>query len=779
MSENITEMLDSVKDIQPVQYAVAPSETPVLPGQTLSIDFSDVKAQRALLAAAETNGEVFIVLKTDDEKIRETDRCIEDGFFRVGTLIRIKQLIRLHQSKIRVVASGRRAMYISSITAKTPYYKAELEPIISITENSLELEAMRNILDRSLAKLENENAKIASSFPKTLDLEQFATDAAVFLFRRPLELQQFLEINSLINKLEIIDGEINKKIDVNRIEHDIESKLHANIEKNNKNYYLREKIRTIHEELGEDQDDVDEYREKIAAKNLPDYVREKADKEINRMSRMPASSPEGSISRTYLDLILELPWNEYSEEKLDLEAAEKILNEDHFGMDKVKKRIIEYLAVRSLKPNSQAPILCFVGPPGVGKTSIASSIARAANREFVSMSLGGVRDEAEIRGHRRTYIGALPGRIIAALRDKKVSNPVFLLDEIDKMSVDYKGDPSAALLEVLDYKQNDHFKDNFLELPYDLSKVMFITTANTLDTVSPPLLDRMEVIQLSGYTDREKLEIAKRYLVKKQCDLCGVDYSTVSLTDDAIFYIIHHYTRESGVRSLEREIGSVIRKIVIEIVRGNKKKSYRITPAKIPSYLGPEKFIDSEVDLSNKVGEVTGLAWTSVGGVTLNVEVAVLAGGKGDIKTTGQLGDVMRESALTALSLVRARAGELGIDKEKFTECDIHIHVPEGATPKDGPSAGVTMTTAIASALSLRPVRGDTAMTGEVTLTGKVLAIGGLKEKALAALRSGKKRLVIPKENHKDIADIPEEVRGQVEIIEASNINDVFGAAFV
>ena len=778
MNEQVKDYLDRAEDVQSVQYILVPADKPVLPGQTVSLDVSDSKAYKAMLAAAETNGEIFIVLKTDGKDESERAIC-EDGFYRVGTLARIKQLIRLPQMKLRVVAIGRHTMFITNVTSKSPYYMGELESFDDIVENELELLAMKNILERSLSKLEAENIKISQELGKIANLKDFAQKASSVLFTSPEDIQKYLETNSLLTRLEIIDAEINKRIDLNKIEHDIESKLHANIEKNNKNYYLREKIRTISEELGDDVSDIEEYKKKLEAKKLPDYAREKAEKEISRMSKMQASSPEGAICRNYVDLILDLPWEEYSEEKLDLDAAEKILDEDHYGLDKVKKRILEYLAVRSLKPNSQAPILCFVGPPGVGKTSIVSSIARAANREFISMSLGGVRDEAEIRGHRRTYIGALPGRIISALKDTKVGNPVFLLDEIDKISMDYKGDPAAALLEVLDYKQNDHFKDNFLELPYDLSKVMFITTANTLDTVNPPLLDRMEVIQLSGYTDTEKLEIAKRYLVRKQCELAGLEGIKVSFSDEAILYIIHSYTRESGVRNLEREIGSVVRKIAVEIVRGGKKKNYKISEKSVPEYLGPEKYLESEADLSDKIGEVTGLAWTSVGGVTLNVEVAVLGGGKGEIKTTGQLGDVMKESALAALSLVRARASQLGIKEEMFSSYDIHLHVPEGATPKDGPSAGITMTTAIASALSGRAVRGDTAMTGEITLTGKVLAIGGLKEKALAALRNGKKRLIIPKENHKDISEIPEEVLKAVEIVEAATINDVFDAAFV
>ncbi|MBP5649019.1 MAG: endopeptidase La [Clostridia bacterium] len=778
MNEQVKDYLDRAEDVQSVQYILVPADKPVLPGQTVSLDVSDSKAYKAMLAAAETNGEIFIVLKTDGKDESERAIC-EDGFYRVGTLARIKQLIRLPQMKLRVVAIGRHTMFITNVTSKSPYYMVELESFDDIVENELELLAMKNILERSLSKLEAENIKISQELGKIANLKDFAQKASSVLFTSPEDIQKYLETNSLLTRLEIIDAEINKRIDLNKIEHDIESKLHANIEKNNKNYYLREKIRTISEELGDDVSDIEEYKKKLEAKKLPDYAREKAEKEISRMSKMQASSPEGAICRNYVDLILDLPWEEYSEEKLDLDAAEKILDEDHYGLDKVKKRILEYLAVRSLKPNSQAPILCFVGPPGVGKTSIVSSIARAANREFISMSLGGVRDEAEIRGHRRTYIGALPGRIISALKDTKVGNPVFLLDEIDKISMDYKGDPAAALLEVLDYKQNDHFKDNFLELPYDLSKVMFITTANTLDTVNPPLLDRMEVIQLSGYTDTEKLEIAKRYLVRKQCELAGLEGIKISFSDEAILYIIHSYTRESGVRNLEREIGSVVRKIAVEIVRGGKKKNYKISEKSVPEYLGPEKYLESEADLSDKIGEVTGLAWTSVGGVTLNVEVAVLGGGKGEIKTTGQLGDVMKESALAALSLVRARASQLGIKEEMFSSYDIHLHVPEGATPKDGPSAGITMTTAIASALSGRAVRGDTAMTGEITLTGKVLAIGGLKEKALAALRNGKKRLIIPKENHKDISEIPEEVLKAVEIVEAATINDVFDAAFV
>ena len=496
------------------------------------------------------------------------------------------------------------------------------------------------------------------------------------------------------------------------------------------------------------------------------------------MSKMAPNSPEAGVIRTYLEWVLDLPWNEASRDEIDLARAEKVLDEDHYGLEKVKERIIEYLAVHKLSGNLKGAILCFVGPPGVGKTSIVTSIARAANRKLVQMSLGGVRDEAEIRGHRRTYIGAMPGRILSGMKTAGVNNPVFLLDEIDKMSSDFRGDPASAMLEVLDPNQNYAFKDHYLEIPYDLSKTMFVCTANTLDTIPTPLLDRMEVIQLSGYTYNEKKEIAKRYLFPKQLEANGMKKKSVSITDDALMKVITDYTRESGVRNLERELASAIRKTAVEEVKSKRKTAkFEITADNLEKYLGAPKYRPDCERKEDAVGLVTGLAWTSVGGVTLDVEVALIAGGKGEITLTGNMGDVMKESARIALSLVRSRAGKYGIDPKKFTEYDVHIHIPEGATPKDGPSAGVTLSTAIFSAFTGKKIRHDVAMTGEITLLGNVLAIGGLKEKSLAAMRHGVKTLIIPEENAKDVDEIPAEVKDSLTIKRVKTIDEVLSLA--
>ena len=497
-----------------------------------------------------------------------------------------------------------------------------------------------------------------------------------------------------------------------------------------------------------------------------------------RMDKMAANSPEAGVIRTYIEWLLDLPWGNESQENPDLKKAEEMLDADHYGLEKIKERIIEYLAVHKLTDNNKGTILCFVGPPGVGKTSIVESIARAAGRQFVQMSLGGVRDEAEIRGHRRTYIGAMPGRILSGMKSAGVNNPVFLLDEIDKMSSDFRGDPASAMLEVLDPNQNDKFKDHYLEIPYDLSKVMFVATANTTESIPTPLLDRMELIELTGYTYEEKLQIAKRYLLPKQIKNNGMSDCIISVSDDALMKIIAGYTRESGVRNLEREIGSLIRKLAVKRINDG-ITSFSVNADDLKSYLGAVKFRDDVKESEPLVGVATGLAWTSVGGVTLKVETALIPEGKGDIILTGNMGDVMKESCRTAVSVVRSRMEKYGISPEKFTKYDLHIHIPEGATPKDGPSAGITLSTAVLSVMTGRKVRDDVAMTGEVTLTGRVLAIGGLKEKSLAAMRSGEKTLIIPEENLKDVEDLPNEVKDSLEIITVNVVDQVFERALL
>lgn len=771
MDENkIVENYESVMPTADKRFILVPCDGAVVfPGHLLSFNINAEGAVRALMQAVETNREVFFSYCGGEPS--------PDTVSRVGTLARIKQLIKNSRGGLSVIALGLTRMEIGAYISTSPLFEVTLAPFPEKQDDHIMLIAVKNAVRAALDRSSHISPKLLEKEPSLDDLDDFVGEMAAAYYDSDEERQALLELPSRYEQLHNILFHIERQCELASLQKDIEIKVRKSIDKSQHEYYLREQIKVLHRELGDDEDELESYRSRLADKKLPDYAREKAEKEIAKMSRMSPTSPESAVSRGYLDLILELPWEEETEEKNDLSDVRRILDEDHYGLEKVKRRIVEYLAVCALKKDMKAPILCFVGPPGVGKTSIVRSIARAAGRRLVTMSLGGVRDEAEIRGHRRTYIGSLPGRIISGMRDAGVRNPVFLLDEIDKMSSDFRGDPSSALLEVLDANQNDKFKDHYLEMPYDLSHVMFVTTANSVDTIDPPLLDRMEVIELTGYTFNEKLEIAKKYLVPKQSEANGVPAAKVSFTDEALVRIAQRYTRESGVRNLEREIGSVIRKIAVSVAEGKKKRVYKITADSLPDYLGKEKFSESESSSADAVGEVTGLAWTSAGGTTLDVEVAVLPGGKGEVKLTGNLGDVMKESAMTAMSLVRSRAESLGIDPAVFGDCDVHIHVPEGATPKDGPSAGITLATAIASALSGRPAAGDAAMTGEVTLRGKVLAIGGLKEKSLAALRSGKKRLIIPRENEKDMDEIPAEVKEHVTVLPVSTVDEVFALA--
>ena len=609
-------------------------------------------------------------------------------------------------------------------------------------------------------------------------IDRLICELAYFLFLKDSERQELLEIADKKQQLEAIYKKLIASREVLDAEKRISQRVKESVDKNQKEYYLREQIKAIHDELGDDEDEKARYLKVAKEKNLPPYAVEKLQKEMARMDKMAANSPEAGVIRTYIEWLLDLPWGNESQENPDLKKAEEMLDADHYGLEKIKERIIEYLAVHKLTDNNKGTILCFVGPPGVGKTSIVESIARAAGRQFVQMSLGGVRDEAEIRGHRRTYIGAMPGRILSGMKSAGVNNPVFLLDEIDKMSSDFRGDPASAMLEVLDPNQNDKFKDHYLEIPYDLSKVMFVATANTTESIPTPLLDRMELIELTGYTYEEKLQIAKRYLLPKQIKNNGMSDCIISVSDDALMKIIAGYTRESGVRNLEREIGSLIRKLAVKRINDG-ITSFSVNADDLKSYLGAVKFRDDVKESEPLVGVATGLAWTSVGGVTLKVETALIPEGKGDIILTGNMGDVMKESCRTAVSVVRSRMEKYGISPEKFTKYDLHIHIPEGATPKDGPSAGITLSTAVLSVMTGRKVRDDVAMTGEVTLTGRVLAIGGLKEKSLAAMRSGEKTLIIPEENLKDVEDLPNEVKDSLEIITVNVVDQVFERALL
>ena len=608
------------------------------------------------------------------------------------------------------------------------------------------------------------------------DAESFM-DMAFSVMRLRLAVKQSaLEETDVIKRLRLLDKCLNDELEIAKVEKKIANAVRQSIDKSQKEYFLREQVKAIHQELGDDGKEEDEFRAKIKAKNLPKGLEEKCLKEVDRMQKMQTSSPEYTVISGYLEQVLSLPWMEETQDTKKLSACQKVLDDDHYGLGEIKQRITEYLAVLKLTGNMKAPILCLVGPPGVGKTSIAQSIARALNRKFVRMSLGGVKDEAEIRGHRRTYIGAMPGRILYGMKQAGSINPVFLLDEIDKITADMHGDPASALLEALDPEQNATFRDRYLEYEYDLSKVLFLATANSLETIPAPLRDRMEIIELSGYTVEEKTEIAKRYLVPKQSQANGIGDKQPKIRLDALRFIIEGYTREAGVRTLERKIGSVCRKLAVKYANGEKTVGV-ITPKQVETLLGKPRFMIDESNLQAKVGAVTGLAWTSVGGSTLTVE-AVTMQGKGEIKLTGHLGDVMRESAQAALSYIRANAKKYGVDGVNFEKTDLHIHVPEGATPKDGPSAGITMASAILSALTGKAVRGDIAMTGEITLRGKVLAIGGLREKSLAASRIGIKTVIVPKDNRKDVDEILATTKCGVEFRFVSSVEEVFEVIF-
>jgi len=576
-------------------------------------------------------------------------------------------------------------------------------------------------------------------------------------------------------------GHMRAEIEILEVERRIRSRVKKQMERSQKEYYLNEQMRAIQKELGEKDEfknEIQEIEEKLKQKKLSAEAKDKVEKELKKLKMMSPMSAEATVVRNYIDWIISLPWNEFTDDKLDINEAEKVLDEDHFGLEKVKERILEYLAVQSLVGKIKGPILCLVGPPGVGKTSLGRSIARATGRKFIRVSLGGVRDEAEIRGHRRTYIGALPGKIIQSMKKAGSSNPVFLMDEIDKMSTDFRGDPSSALLEVLDPEQNTTFNDHYLDLDFDLSKVMFITTANTLDRIPRPLQDRMEIIRIAGYTELEKVNIAKKYLIEKQREANGLTLENIVFTDNALMGVVRHYTKEAGVRSLEREIAAVCRKVAVEVVKKDRNSHVQVGTKSLHKYLGPIKFRYGKADADTKVGVTTGLAWTELGGELLSTEVTVMPG-KGQLIITGKLGDVMQESAQAAMSYVRSRATALGLEKDFYQKLDVHLHVPEGAIPKDGPSAGITMATSLVSALTKIPVRNDLAMTGEITLRGTVLPIGGLKEKVLAAHRAGIKKILIPAENEKDIEEIPASVLKNVELELVSHVDEVLKKALV
>ncbi len=746
----------------------------IFPDAQSSFDAGRLISLTAISRASEGEMTLFVSLQKDAAKdeISPKDVCT------VGTVVKIKQIAKLPANNLRVSVDGIFRAQAEEIYEEGGCFYAVVTRMKAVHGDEVLEEAYFRTAKEVLRELTSGDMR----FPKEMhDLYVTVTDADVFVNRSIQYLhikeeskQQILETVNVIERLKLYERCLNDELEISKLEKKIGAMVRRSIDKNQKEYFLREQLKAIHTELGDDDNERDELTRRIREKHMPAEIEEKALKEVGRMDKMPPSSPEYTVIRNYLDWLVELPWTEETKDTENILDAKKILDEDHYGLEKVKTRITEYLAVLQLTKSMNAPILCFVGPPGVGKTSIAKSVARALGRKFVRMSLGGVKDEAEIRGHRRTYVGAMPGRIIYAMKQVGSVNPVFLLDEIDKVSSDMRGDPASALLEVLDPEQNASFRDRFLEVPYDLSKVLFITTANTVETIPAPLLDRMELIELNGYTLDEKREIAKRYLVPRKIAENGLRPELVEITDEAITAIIEGYTMEAGVRSLERQIGSVCRKIAVRYAEDRDMPKQTVGEAELEGLLGVRKYMREPAALDeNEVGAATGLAWTSVGGTTLTIEVSAMPG-KGEILLTGKLGDVMKESARAAISYIRAHADRYGIDGEAFANTDIHIHVPEGATPKDGPSAGITMATAILSAFTHKPVRKDIAMTGEITLRGKVLPIGGLKEKVLAAHRAGIQNIIIPKENVKDEEEIPADVRGDICFIPAAEVDTVF-----
>lgn len=745
----------------------------VFPNTTVNFDVGRKKSVAAVTDAVKNrNGKIILCrqINTDESNPKP------DGIHTVGVLARVVQVISNGGETLRIIVDGIKKVKVTGYVDNPDFFVASYEPMKELHARTVEAKAYR----RKCMSVVEEHYFVGERATKDVyNILNETEEPVAFLYRAAhlmdiSDRQGFLEIDDVIDKYELLLDFLEDELEIAKVEKKINRKVRESIDKGQKEYYLREQIKAIQEELGdEDDDDLLLKADKLP---IPEESKKKLKKDIERNAKMPTSSPDYAISRNYFDFVFDLPWGIESEDNNDIENARKILDEDHYGLEKIKERILEFLAVRQLTDEKREPIICLVGPPGVGKTSIVKSIARALNRKYVRMSLGGIRDEAEIRGHRKTYVGAMPGRIISNIRIAGTMNPVFLLDEIDKLASDFKGDPSSALLEVLDPEQNNAFRDNYLEIPFDLSKVIFITTANNPDAIPAPLYDRMEIIEMSGYTPEEKLQIAKKHLIGKQLKAHGISEDRLSFTDDGIEKIIYSYTRESGVRGLEKEIANVMRKVAVKIVSGEAQDKIVVTKDNVKEFLGVEKYLENEKPEHSEVGAATGLAWTAVGGEILTIEVSIVSG-KGEILLTGHLGDVMKESARTAISYIHAHADDYDIPERAFKDKDIHIHVPEGAIPKDGPSAGITIATAVFSALTGKGVRNDVAMTGEITLRGKVLPIGGLKEKSLAAMRAGIKKVLIPVDNMKDLADIPESVKNGVKFIPVENVSEVFKIA--
>ena len=754
----------------------------IFPGMIANLDVGREKSIAAIDAAEATDKQIILV----GQKQPEQENVAADDLYEWGVLANIKQKLQLPNGAVRLLVEGLERVHVLNAAEvhenEQEFFVGEVEVVPADDAVDAEAEGLRRLLldafEQWVLLTKKVNPDTVQSLKSRTDLSKVPDIIVGYLPLALTEKEELLEMAPLKLRLRKLYEILVREQEIADVAKNISEQVHQQVEQNQKEYYLREQIKAISKELGENEDvqaEIAEYKEQMSKLKMPQNVAEKINKELGRLAKMPPMTPEGAVIRTYIDSLLALPWGKFTKDNFDLDKAQAVLDNDHYGLKKVKVRILEYLAVRALSKSTRGPILCLVGPPGVGKTSLASSIAKAIKRKFTRVSLGGVRDEAEIRGHRRTYIGSMPGRIIHGMQTCGCMNPVFLLDEIDKMASDFRGDPASALLEVLDPEQNNSFSDHFIEFPFDLSHVFWIVTANAVDTIPPALLDRLEIIQLSSYTDEEKVKIAQLHLLPKELKLNGLEKYKVSVSEKAIRRVIHDYTREAGVRNLERKLAGICRKVAFKIVKG-KSKGAQVTEKNLEKYLGPVIYLDDDISLKSSVGVANGLAWTSVGGELLKVEVLAFKG-KGNLTLTGQLGDVMKESAQAGYTYIRSRAEALGITANFGETMDIHIHLPEGAVPKDGPSAGVTMVTAMVSALTGKKVKGKLAMTGEISLSGKVWPVGGIKEKMLAAYRYGVKTVLLPKRNMQDLDELPENIRKEMQFIPVEHLDDVLKLA--
>lgn len=754
----------------------------IFPGMIANLDVGREKSIAAIDAAEATDKQIILV----GQKQPEQENVAADDLYEWGVLANIKQRLQLPNGAVRLLVEGLERVHVLNAAEvndnERDFFVGEVEIVPADDAVDAEAEGLRRLLldafEQWVLLTKKVNPDTVQSLKSRADVSKVPDIIVGYLPLSLTEKEELLEMAPLKLRLRKLYEILVREQEIADVAKNISEQVHQQVEQNQKEYYLREQIKAISKELGENEDvqaEIAEYKEQMSKLKMPQNVAEKINKELGRLAKMPPMTPEGAVIRTYIDSLLALPWGKFTKDNFDIDKAQDVLDKDHYGLKKVKERILEYLAVRALSKSTRGPILCLVGPPGVGKTSLASSIAKAIKRKFTRISLGGVRDEAEIRGHRRTYIGSMPGRIIHGMQTCGCMNPVFLLDEIDKMASDFRGDPASALLEVLDPEQNNSFSDHFIEFPFDLSHVFWIVTANAVDTIPPALLDRLEIIQLSSYTDEEKVKIAQLHLLPKELKLNGLEKYKVSVSEKAIRRVIHDYTREAGVRNLERKLAGICRKVAFKIVKG-KGKGAQVTEKNLEKYLGPVIYLDDDISLKSSVGVANGLAWTSVGGELLKVEVLAFKG-KGNLTLTGQLGDVMKESAQAGYTYIRSRAEALGIPANFGETMDIHIHLPEGAVPKDGPSAGVTMVTAMVSALTGKKVKGKLAMTGEISLSGKVWPVGGIKEKMLAAYRYGVKTVLLPKRNMQDLDELPENIRKEMQFIPVEHLDDVLELA--